>query len=169
MRNQILGTLVAGAALLIAVVPSALAAPLPGAVDRAVAPGQNASTLVGVDAGRSNGHISVGAAYANISITGWNFSTSGRLVQLDVYGVQGGSKTPLVSTTVTPATTGSPSPPCLIACAAGSFWTEVAQANDPCGGGGFQQIEVDASTTGPRGRWYQVTSVTTTATCPVAQ
>jgi hypothetical protein len=114
--------------------------------------------------------LSVGADYSNISISGFHFSTSGRLVQLDVYGIQGTSKTPLVSTTVTPATTGSPSPPCLIACAAGSFWIEVAQANDPCnGGGGFAQIEVDASTTGPRGHWYQVTSGTTTATCPIAQ
>jgi hypothetical protein len=154
MRNTLLATLLAAGGLFIASVPAASAA--------ALAP-------VGPDAGGSKGQLSVGAAAADISITGWNFSTSGRSVQLDVYGLQGGSKTSLVSVLVTPATTSSASPPCLIACAAGSFWIDEAQPNDPCGGGGFQQLEVDASTTGPRGHWYRVASVVTTATCPIAQ
>ena len=168
MRTNVLATLLAAGSLFLASVPSASAASLAGA-GGALVMDQDRSAQVAPDAGGSKGQLSVGAAYANISITGWNFANTGRVVQLDVYGLQGTSKTPLVSTLVTPATTSSASPPCLIACAAGSFWIEEAQANDPCGGGGFQQIEVDASTTGPRGRWYRVTSIVTTASCPSAQ
>jgi hypothetical protein len=168
MRNYMLAMLLATGSLFIASVPAASAASLAGA-DPAVVMDQKRSVPMGPDTGGAKGQLSVGAANANISITGWNFSASGRAVQLDVYGLQGTSRTPLVSVLVTPATTSSPSPPCLIACASGSFWIEEAQPNDPCGGGGFQQIEVDASTTGLRGHWYRVASVVTTATCPIAQ
>jgi len=54
----------------------ASAASLAGA-DGAVVMDPNHSVQVSPDAGGSKGQLSVGSTYASISITGWNFSTSG--------------------------------------------------------------------------------------------
>jgi hypothetical protein len=108
--------------------------------------------------------LSINASHQFIAATGSNFYTNGQPVYLFAYGISGGSKHYLTYQAVTPSTTYAPNP-CFVACVPGSFWTEFAQPNDSCGGGGYSSIEVDAWEVSTSG-WYEAASATTTASCP---
>jgi hypothetical protein len=157
MRKHLIAPLLTASALLTVLAPAASAAALYSLIDTCGSP------LKYLPIGPS---MSVGAADQNISISGFEFSTSGRVVTLDVYGLTSTSPV-LITTGVIPATS---SGTCLIACTAGSFWTEVTQPNDPCvNGAGFNQVRVVAWTTGRLGRSYKAASADATVTCPIVQ
>jgi hypothetical protein len=111
--------------------------------------------------------MSVAADHRGIIVQGSNFPTSGMPVYLYAYGTNGGAKTFLASGSVVPRTTRSTDPVCFYACNAGDFWTELYQAYDPCSGGGYSQIEVDAWTYTSSFQRYEAATATVTATCSV--
>jgi hypothetical protein len=113
--------------------------------------------------------LSVSAAHRSIAVSGYNFSTSGRAVSLDAYGLTGGYKLFLTSATVTPLRTSPHLKICLIGplCYAGGFYVPtMRQGQDPCVRFGFKHTEVDAYTDDPHGNPYKAASATTTVTRP---
>jgi len=121
----------------------------------------------------ANPALQVSASHTTITADGAGFSTSGRAVTLYAYGLAGGTKTPLGQTNVTPSTTSQSSPPCILGalCNAGSIIANAfaTQRQDPCVSGGFSQVEVDAWTHGPLGRWYRAATARATVACQIVQ
>jgi len=109
------------------------------------------------------------AAHQWITVSGYHFSTSGRRVMLDAYGLAGGSKILLAHAWVTPLRTSPHLKICLIGplCDAGGFSVStMRQAQDPCIRLGFSRLEVDASTDDAQGVPYLAAWARTTVTCP---
>jgi hypothetical protein len=98
-----------------------------------------------------------------ITVSGYNFSTRGSPVVLDAFGLKGGHKTFLAQALVTPLTKAPHLSPCLVGalCYAGGFSVpNMQQPGDPCLGGGFAHIEVDAWTS------HLAASARATVSCP---
>lgn len=123
-------------------------------------------------AARATPTLTASADHTAIDASGTGYSTSGRTVEVDAYGLSGTSKTFIAKADATPLQKSNPIPPCLFGdlCKAGSFMApHMYQKQDPCYGGGFSQIRVVAYTEGPKGKRYKVATAQTTVTCSVTQ